>query len=175
MAVMPSDDLGLIVAGIDPGLSGALAVLSENGTLDSIHMPRMDKLVDGGYVARWLCDRDVNFAVMEQAGAFPGQGVAGMFNYGRSYGQVLGALQASLIPYSLVTASRWKNNLGLSKDKERSRRRAIELFPEFAYQFQLKKDEARAEAALIAWWYLHHQPHEKGTRKMKRRDHPPSW
>jgi crossover junction endodeoxyribonuclease RuvC len=147
----------MVVAGIDPGLSGALAVLNEDDLCESVHMPRMGDMVDGGALARWLGDRDVELAILESANAWPGQGVAGMFKYGRSFGQVLGVLQASLIPYLLVTPAKWKRDMHLSSDKEASRRRAIELLPRAAGegQFSLKKDEARAEAALIAWWYLH--------------------
>src|SRR5262245_406441 len=118
--------LSMIIAGIDPGLSGALAVLNDFGDCDTIHVPRMGDLIDGGAVARWLGDRDVEVAVIELANAWPGQGVAGVFKYGRSYGQLLGVLQATLTPYRLVTPAKWKRDLRLSHDKEASRRRAIE-------------------------------------------------
>jgi hypothetical protein len=157
------DDPGLIVAGIDPGLHGAIAVLNEAGDCDTIHMPVMgDKLViDGGAVARWLGERSPNLVVIERAQAMPEhlqkrkQGAASTFRFGQTYGQLLGVLQASAFPYRIVGAADWKRALHLSRDKELSRRRAIELLPLAGEQFQLKKDEARAEAALIAWWYLH--------------------
>lgn len=154
-------DPGLIVAGIDPGLSGALAVLNEEDDCETTLMPKMEKLVDGGAIARWLGDHGVQLAIVEQAQAFPGQGVSTMFNYGRAYGQVLGVLQACLIPYRLVSPTQWKKAMKLSPDKDRSRRLAIEMLPRAAVQFQRKMDEARAEAALIAWWYLHERGKEK--------------
>ena len=46
----------------------------------------------------------------------------------------------------------WKGYFGLSSDKEQSRLKAIALFPDCANLFSRKKDEGRAEAALIALW-----------------------
>jgi len=162
----------MICAGVDPGVAGALAVINEVGDLDTIAMPTMGdpRMVDGAAVARWLGDRDVEMAIIEQAHAMPRQGVASSFNFGRTYGQLLGVLQCSLIPYRAVTPQRWKKDLHLSPDKEQSRRMAIETFPRFAEQFVLKKDEARAEAALIAWWWLHGRTaSEQHTRVLARK------
>jgi crossover junction endodeoxyribonuclease RuvC len=160
------------VAGIDPGIHGALAVVDEDGECNTVCMPVMGSpkaIVDGGAVVRWLGDNGACLAMVEAAQAFPGQGVSTSFRFGQAYGQILGALQAALIPYRIVTPARWKGDLRLSRDKEQSRRRAIELLPRAALQFALKKDEARAEAALIAWWYLHgrtpHEQHGKVLRK----------
>src|SRR4249919_1412819 len=91
----------LIVAGIDPGVRGALAVLNEFNDCDTVAMPVMGepKIVDGGAVVRWLADRDANLAVIELAHAMPKQGVVSSFRFGMIYGQLLGALQASLMPY----------------------------------------------------------------------------
>lgn len=168
-------DPGLIVAGIDPGLHGALAVLNENDDCETIDMPVMGDplIVDGGFVARWLNERDVNLVVIERAAAMPSewtdkktgkirkQGAASTFRFGQTYGQLLGVLQASAFPYRIVGPAQWKRAMSLSRDKEQSRCRAIELLPRAGEQFQLKKNEARAEAALIAWWYLHERGKEK--------------
>lgn len=159
----------LIVAGIDPGLHGALAVLNETGDCQTTDMPIMGDpaIVDGGAVARWLNECDVSIVVIERAQSMPAewtdrktgklrkQGVSSSFRNGQTYGQLLGVLQACAFPYRIVGAADWKRAMRLSRDKELSRRRAIELLPRSGEQFQLKKHEARAEAALIAWWYLH--------------------
>jgi crossover junction endodeoxyribonuclease RuvC len=165
----PIEDFTVIVGGIDPGVHGALAVLNEEGDCDTIAMPIMGApkpIVDGGALVRWFGDRDVDLVVVEQAQAFPKQGVATSFRFGQTYGQALGALQASLIPYRTVSPASWKRDLHLSHDKEQSRRRAIELFPRAAPQFARKLDEARAEAALLAWWWLYaaHRQHERQGR-----------
>jgi crossover junction endodeoxyribonuclease RuvC len=178
----PIEDFTVIVGGIDPGVHGALAVLNEMGDCDTIAMPIMGApkpIVDGGALARWFGDRDVEIAVIELAAAFRippkkgqkarGMGVTSTFNFGQAYGQVLGALQASLIPYVIVSPARWKGDMHLSRDKEQSRRRVIELLPRAAEQFARKMDENRAEAALLAWWYLHgRHPSERHGRILEK-------
>jgi hypothetical protein len=44
--------------------------------------------------------------------------------------------------------------MNLSKDKELSRAMAIKTWPSMAEFFKLKKHDGRAEAALMALWYL---------------------
>ena len=173
----------IIVAGIDPGITGALAVLGVDGECDTVAMPVMGDpaIIDGGAVVRWLGERDVQLVVIEFQSGFspPGRkiGAATGFSLGRTYGQLLGALQASLIPYRVVTPARWKKDLALAGGeggKERSRRRAIELLPQIAEQFSRKKDEGRAEAALIAWWYVHaRQAVKPRTRRVYAKDDQP--
>jgi crossover junction endodeoxyribonuclease RuvC len=80
----------------------------------------------------------------------PGQGVTSMFNFGRSYGDVRGVIGAMEVPLHFVTPQKWKKHFGLSSDKEQSRLRAIRMFPAVADSFKRKKDDGRAEAALIA-------------------------
>src|SRR4029079_12555090 len=96
----------MIIGGIDPGLTGGLAVLNEMDNIESRMMPVMgaDKgtIVDGGALARWLGDRDVGICIVERAGPMPSQGLGSTFKFGTVYGQVLGALQAALVPDTLV-------------------------------------------------------------------------
>ena len=44
--------------------------------------------------------------------------------------------------------------MGRSAGKDASRMRAMELFPSKAELFKRAKDDGRADAALIAYWYL---------------------
>jgi crossover junction endodeoxyribonuclease RuvC len=53
-----------------------------------------------------------------------------------------------------VTPSKWKKHFGLSSDKEQARGLAIQRFPLIAECLNRKKDADRAEALLIAQWYL---------------------
>ena len=160
----------MIVCGIDPGMGGALAVIS-NGTycgkpiswvIDTCCMPTMGektkRLVDGNAVRRFIVERDVEFVVIEQVGAMPGQGTASMFRFGVAFGQVIGIIQGLGLPHAFVTPQTWKKAMGLSKDKTLSRRRAIERLPGAAEQFQRVKDADRAEAALLALYWLSKEP-----------------
>ncbi|BAQ18339.1 hypothetical protein [Methyloceanibacter caenitepidi] len=148
----------MIIAAIDPGFSGAIAVVNEEYDCETCDMPVMGtgakKLVDGNAIQRFLSERDVEYAVIEQVSAMPKQGVSGMFRFGTSYGVALGVLQGMSIPYEPVTPQRWKKAMGVSSDKDHARRVAIERLPRAAQQFERKKDEGRAEAALMAlWWF----------------------
>jgi crossover junction endodeoxyribonuclease RuvC len=88
----------------------------------------------------------------------PGQGVASTFKFGASYGCAYGVLCALNAPVRHVTPATWKRAFGLNADKERSRRMAIELWPNMSGYFARKKDDGRAEAALIArWCWLQHR------------------
>lgn len=150
-----------VVLGIDPGASGGLAFFDvERGLLDVFDMPivnvkrggknkrevsaQMLQLVIGG--------RRVNDAFVEKVGAMPGQGVSSMFQFGRSVGMVEGVLATLVIPTSYVTPQVWQKEVGARGGKDASRARAAELFPAYAANFQRKKDDGRADAALIAWF-----------------------
>ena len=148
----------MIILGVDPGFSGALAVLNSERDCETLDMPTMGekakKLVDGGAVKRFIEQHDVEYAVIEAVHAMPQQGVSSTFRFGTSYGLILGVIQGMAIPYETVSPRKWKGAMGLSNEKDHSRRVAIEQLPRAAKQFERKKDDGRAEAALLALWKL---------------------
>jgi crossover junction endodeoxyribonuclease RuvC len=83
----------------------------------------------------------------------PKQGVVSMFNYGRSFGIIVGAVTMSGSPYTLVAPQTWKKVMMPDmdrSDKNAGRLRAMQLWPESAGLFKRKCDQHIAEAALIA-------------------------
>ena len=110
----------MIVCGIDPGLSGALAIVNNEHDCESILMPTMgekaQKLVDGGAIARFLNENDVEFAVVELVSARPGQGVSSMFRFGAAYGVMLGVLHSLCIPHKFVSPAKWKREIAELSD-----------------------------------------------------------
>jgi hypothetical protein len=146
----------LIVLGIDPGLHGALAWLDSEAPdrVDVEDTPVAGSDVDGATVARLIEARRPATAIIEQVGGRPGDGGAAAFKFGASVGAVRGVLAVLRVPVSFVSPARWKSHFRLSADKDLSRRRALELFPHSAELFARKCDHNRAEAALIALWYL---------------------
>lgn len=155
-----------IVAGIDPGLDGGVAVLNEDGLLEATPIPTMGegkhRIIDVGQLVRWLSDRDVTEAIIELSGGHPDQGRASIFRFGVAYGQLLGMLQCASIPYEIASPLRWKRHYGLLNSKklgivvgkDDSRRKAIELFPRFRVLFENKNSIHQAEAALLARYAL---------------------
>lgn len=145
-----------LVIGIDPGLSGALAILDERGTIALLaDLPvirdRSLAWIDGGEFQSILLGairgRPAR-AVVERVSAMPRQGVASSFQFGVGFGSVLSILQALHLPLELVTAAQWKKALGLSSDKRASLHKARLLFP--TAELHLAKHDGRAEALLLA-------------------------
>ena len=156
--------MNMRIIGIDPGLTGAIAVVDyKDGEFHfcmAEDMPTMQKgsgkkrEVNGAGLRSIIQPCYANLVVLERVGAItkPGeqkQGVVGMFSFGDSFGCARGVVQALGIPLVMVTPPVWKRNASLiGKDKEASRSKAIQLFPEAP--LARKKDSGRAEALLIA-------------------------
>ncbi|HDS9360788.1 TPA: crossover junction endodeoxyribonuclease RuvC [Enterobacter chengduensis] len=144
------------VLGIDPGCSGALVLVTEQGGyIDHLAMPTIKvgtkSRVNGAAVAAWVRQYEITHACLEQVGAMPGQGTASMFTFGHAAGVAEGILQGLNIPYTLVTPQAWKKSAGLiGSDKDAARSRAIQLYPELRALDAKAKGQAIADALLIA-------------------------
>lgn len=144
--------------GIDPGVTGALALLGpDHELLDVCDMPTMNLTGKRQQVNAAALDKllaiwrgDGIHAYLEQVSARPGQGVSSMFGFGTSYGIVQGVLGALQIPMSLVTPQSWKKRAGIppKSHKDRARTVAQQLYPQAS--LDRKKDIGRADAILIA-------------------------
>lgn len=146
--------------GVDPGVSGALALLEDGRFVAAADMPTIARSktgkkqqVNGAEVARLLREWSPDAAVVELVNAMPakgrGMGAASAFNFGESAGVIRGVLAALAIETHYVTPQVWKKLAGLSgSDKEASRMRAVTLWPDAP--LGRKKDAGRAEALLIA-------------------------
>lgn len=151
------------IIGIDPGFaSGAVAVLASKGD-EVLDLPTiMTKGVNVHALAEILLRSGAQHAFIENVGSMPKQGVASTFRFGYGVGQIHTAVALAGIPMTLVTPSAWKKAHGLVKAKsegvadfkERSRARALQLFPALAHMLSRKKDGDRAEALLIARYGL---------------------
>ena len=92
------------IIGIDPGLSGAIAILKENKVLSIHDMPVMaegkksKRQLNSAQLVNIIRDntkRDEETAiVVEQVNAMPGQGVTSMFNFGQTFGAIKGVCAA---------------------------------------------------------------------------------
>ena len=151
--------------GIDPGLSGAIAVLTDD-TLQIHDMPVMTvdrngkakRQVSANELAELLnlyAGKDCHVYV-ERVSAMAGQGVTSVFSFGRSFGMIEGILAALKMPVTFVAPATWTRAIGRSPGKDASRARAMELFPHYEYFFKRVKDDGRADAALIAHWGRKH-------------------
>ena len=154
------------IIGVDPGASGAVAILERDGQLVHVfEMPSVELIVNNKAKRRIspemlaadlrLYAVKATIAYVEQVNAMPGQGVTSMFAFGQAFGIVQGVLAGLAIPAQLVPPSKWKKWQNLSPSKDASRAKAAAIWPDMAGEFRRVKDDGKAEAALIAHWGLH--------------------
>ena len=150
--------------GIDPGLSGAVATLTDGDTGPILDMPtRMVgdwNEVDAQRLALFFRDVRASHpgayvsACIEKVGARPGDGGTSAFRFGEGAGKIMGVLEALGIPYSRAIPAVWKRYMGLlGTDKDAARLLAIRRFPSAAHYLQRKKDNGRADALLLALYH----------------------
>ena len=156
----------MLIIGIDPGISGSICFLEDGRILDIVEMPTMaegkknKRQVNGSQIYNEISKRINKIekqnvrVVIEQVSAMPGQGVTSMFNFGQSFGILKGICSAMLLPMYFVRPAKWKKYFGLiNSEKDASRTRVIEMFPQFSSQLSKKKDSNKADAILIASFY----------------------
>lgn len=155
----------MIVLGVDPGISGALALVGDGGCIGAWKMP-IEKRVVGkknrSFVDEHALSALVSFiegllsgpggrrlAVVEAVHARPGQGVTSMFGFGRSLGVVDGVLANAGFDLIHVPPATWTRDMGLwGAGKPGSIVGASNLT-----RARLKKSEdGIADAILLAEW-----------------------
>lgn len=158
--------------GIDPGISGALALITPHGLQILADIPVMLRSAPGAKVRNqvngaalneilkdWTSESDKNeiMVVIEKVQAMPGKMGGAMapaatssstFSLGLSAGIIEGVVAARGLPHMLVHPATWKAYFKLAKGKDAARARAQRLYP--AADIARKKDHNRAEAILLA-------------------------
>jgi crossover junction endodeoxyribonuclease RuvC len=135
------------IIGIDPGKSGAFAVLDCDEMQVTTHdMPgtideKRALISDIGSVkCAWL-----------ERPFFPRMiGIKNAVTIAQAYGELKACLFFAGVPVFEVDPSAWKKTMRLSTDKNASRALASQYFPDASDQWARAKDDGRAEATLIA-------------------------
>ena len=164
------------VVSVDPGITGAIAVVRGSEFITSYEMPIQKKssgrnevdeigLVNVSHEIRTMLEGiepspDIVVAIEQVSSGGPGhagrrQGVASMFSMGDSFGCV--RMFAAMLGSRLerVSPVSWKRGLGMNgKPKDFSITRARMLYPRAAPQLARKKDHGLAEALLIAHFVI---------------------
>ena len=152
------------IIGIDPGLSGAIAILENNKVLSIFDMPVMSegkknkRQLNSALLVSLLKENIANneevAVVVEQVNAMPGQGVTSMFNFGQTFGAIKGVCAALDLPIFFVRPSKWKKYFELiNSSKDASRTKVIEMYPKLSNQLAKKKDVNKSDAILIARFF----------------------
>lgn len=164
----------VIFCGIDPGLTGAIALLNpeinevrfyDAPTLEIITNKKRKNILDAYAMTRIM--RDINlkasvahmevWVTIEKVQAMPGggertMGATSAFNFGMGFGMWLGILAALEIPHQQVHPATWKAKImaGMGKEKDASRQVAMQHYPKAAPDLNLKKHHGRADALMLA-------------------------
>ena len=162
------------IVGIDPGASGALATihvdlvdgdrvdLCDTPTLKVKSGKNLKNVINVAMCAAILKTIRPDHVFIEKVWAMPGKsgegedrqsmGATSAFNFGMGFGMWLGILAALNIPYEQVAPSVWKRTMmgSMEKEKDASRARAMQLYPQTTKDLNLKKHHGRADALLIA-------------------------
>ena len=152
------------IFGIDPGLSGAIAILEKKKVLNLFDMPVMaegkknKKQLNSAQLVNIIRENSIGddeiAVVVEQVNAMPGQGVTSMFNFGQTFGAIKGVCAALNLPIFFVRPSKWKKYFELiNSSKDSSRTKVIEMYPSLSSQLAKKKDVNKSDAILIARYY----------------------
>ena len=152
------------IIGIDPGLSGAIAVLEDIKVLNLFEMPVMaegkknKRQLNSAQLVNIIRENSIGeeeiVVVVEQVNAMPGQGVTSMFNFGQTFGAIKGVCAALNLPIFFVRPSKWKKYFELiNSSKDSSRTKVIEMYPSLSSQLAKKKDVNKSDAILIARYY----------------------
>lgn len=153
-----------IVIGIDPGLDGAVCIRHVGGIL-FFDTPTLltgkggQRCYDLAAMRDILVEWTSGIAFIERQQSMPGQGVASTFSTGKGYGIWLGLLAGLCISHEIIAPVSWKKALmaDMPKEKDASRIKALQLFPNLADQLKRKKDHGRSDALLIAEYGMRRQ------------------
>jgi crossover junction endodeoxyribonuclease RuvC len=163
------EEIGMLVLGADPGLDGAIALISDKGILAINDMPTLN-LARGGKEKRepdlvelsriidaWSTQHAIAAAYVEKVASSPQMGKSSAFAFGKGFGGLLGVIAAHFIPTVQVAPVTWKRAVGIKagSGKDASLALVKSLWPGRADLFARAKDDGRAEACLIGWHGLH--------------------
>lgn len=150
----------MIILGIDPGISGAVAYYDTNQekvthvcdmpteTVEVSGKTRPRVSAHGIYQLLW--DSGANHVAIEKVGGLPGQSGSASFNFGRGVGVIIGSAAALQFQIEEIAPVTWKAKLRVPKDKVAAASRATEMMPHLSHEWRHKTRADRAEAAMIA-------------------------
>jgi hypothetical protein len=146
------------VAGIDPGVSGAIALIDDSerivADLPTVSVgttKQVDPVALSQLLGAWAPER----VVIEDNRANGGNGSIANFSMGLSMGLCIAVISLGGYPLIRCKPQEWQRSVGLAtvpakQRKPASAMRARELFPALAPTLQRVADHNRAEALLIA-------------------------
>ena len=156
------------IIGIDPGITGAISLISSDRVAQVWDMPtvkidnklkldlsELNVLMGMVFLITHLHRKEDTVVYIEKVHSMPNQGVSSTFKFGMTYGAICQAAIHYFHSYVDVTPQKWKKKMNLLNcEKDAARLLAIELLPELADKLSRKKDHGRADALLIGSYGL---------------------
>lgn len=152
--------------GIDPGVTGAIAIIAIDGKVvyiedcPTIKVKGYKKITDACRLAKMM--REIKnkykrlYVAIEEPIAMPNNGrkmgSISMLSFGRNFGIWEGIVSSLGIDYITVHPSVWKRAIfnGKQADKSSAIKMSIELFPDSKKYLTHKSHHGRAEAVLLS-------------------------
>ena len=160
----------MIHIGIDPGQKGALALIGYDPVLEALG-DKFSLLRDGPMIIPFDQDKYIDtlwglkcedaecICCIEAVHSIRGQGISSSFQFGQTYGWLLGMLDSIGIPYQPITPQKWKKEFGLTSDKALSIEVCKRLYPGINLlrtERSRKEDDGMAEAVLLGTYAKRH-------------------
>lgn len=147
------------ILGIDPGMKGAMSFY-DGVELLIYDMPTFEikgrNHLDAQKIKEILIQQKPDFCCIEKLTPMPKAGGLQGFSMGKTEGFWLGIFTGLNIPFTEIRPAQWKKTVQCPADKDGARMRASQLLPNFSHNWDRKKDDGRAESALIAYYGLRH-------------------
>jgi Holliday junction resolvasome RuvABC endonuclease subunit len=147
--------------GIDPGLSGAIAFVSDNKIklfdMPVIEMPwiktsKYKRRVDGNKLFDLIknCPHKIESITIEIVGVQKAQGISSSAAFMGAFHSAVTIANLFMEPI-MIRPQKWKAKWGLiNMPKDAARLACLKMYPELLPQLKRKKDVDRADALLIA-------------------------
>lgn len=139
--------------GIDPGQSGAAALMPADGLPQVQDWPG-NSVAAAEVLKDWALEHNIALVALEAVSAMPKQGVSSTFRFGLNTGIWEGIIVALGLPLFKPRPIEWQKGLIKPSDgkdpKSRSLAVARRLFPDV--ELSRKKDHGRSDALLLAFW-----------------------
>ena len=153
------------VIGIDPGKSGALAAMTQDGYVAILVMPIAGKDIDAVAISDWfkallLSKKYMPMTVyIEKVHAMPTQGVTSMYTFGFGVGLLYGIVATLGLPLQIVDPKVWQKSIlsFTTKDKNAAIDYVRRAYPDIALTATVRSRKPHsgiADAICIAQYGL---------------------
>ncbi len=124
----------MIIAGIDPGLSGAVAFIDTNEkSIEYFVTPTVGKDIDVNEFYNTLKRVNVDHYFLEKVWPRPGNAASATFKFGRVFGITEALIYMTCKPFTMVSPQKWTKVMHSGVDgkdaKEKSLKAVKRLFP----------------------------------------------